>query len=121
MTIFSDWEAAKPHIEAALAYSKGTHTIDDVALMVGGGLLTLMVGKGCAMLTEIQSYPRLKVLNVFAAGGDLDGLLELENSLLDVAKKNGCARVTETGRKGWLKVLPGAQELGTALYRDVVA
>ena len=119
MSIFSDWEFAKPHIEAALAYSKGTHTLDDVAIMVGAGMLSLVVGRGCAMLTEVQNYPRIRVLNVFAAGGDLAGLLELENGLLNLAKEKGCQRVTETGRKGWLRTLPGAKELGTALYRDV--
>ena len=119
MSIFTDWEMAKPHVAAALEHSKGTHTIDDVALMVGGGMLRIVLGKDCAMLTEIQNYPRMKVLNVFVAGGDMNGLLELEHGLIGMAKEQGCSRVTETGRKGWGRVLPGAKELGTALYRDI--
>lgn len=118
-TIFQDWASAKPFIERALEYSKGTHTIDDVALLVGAGHFKVWIGKGCAMLTEVQLYPRMKILNVFAAGGDMKELLTLEESLIGAAKELGCERITEIGREGWLKVLPGAEKLGTALYRDI--
>lgn len=118
-SVFEDWAKARPHIERALEYAKGTHTIDDVAILLGAGHFRIWLGDKCAMLTEVQLFPRMKVLNVFAAGGDMEGLLALEQKVLESAKELGCSRITEIGRKGWLKVLPGANELGTALYRDV--
>lgn len=117
---FEQWERAKPHLERSLAYSGGTHTIDDVCLMVGAGALKLLLGENCAMAVEIHQFPRMKVLNVFTAGADdMKELLKLESQLIDMAKELGCSRITEIGRKGWLEVLPGAKALGTALYRDI--
>lgn len=119
MNAFDDWAKAKKYIEAALEHSKGTHTIDDVCLMVGAGVLKLWALEKSAMLTEFLNFPRMKVLNVFIAGGDLDELLKLEQDLMIYAKDNGCAQIREMGRKGWAKVLPGVHQLGTALYREV--
>lgn len=118
--VFDQWEKAKSYLEWGLKYSGGTHTIDDVCLMVGAGVLKLMLGENCAMAVEIQHFPRVKVLNVFTAGADdMKDLLDLEKKLIDLAKELGCGRITEIGRPGWQKVLPGAQALGTALYRDI--
>ena len=119
MSVFEDWAKAKEHLIRALEHAKGTHTIDDCALLVGCGHFKLWVGEECAMLTEFSTFPQMKVLNVFAAGGKLKGLLKLENDLIKFAKDNGCSRITEMGRKGWEKVLPGVEAVGTALHRDI--
>lgn len=119
MSMFEDWAKAKEHIVRALEHCKGTHTIDDVALLCGAGHFRIWVGDDCAMLTEFNFFPRMKVLNVFAAGGSLKGLLKLENDLIGYAKENGCSRITELGRKGWSKVLPGVEEVAVALHRDI--
>ncbi len=119
MSIFDDWAKAKPYIEAALEHCKGTHTIDDVALLVGAGHLKIWLGKNFAMLTEVNMFPRLKCLNVFAAGGELTELQAFEDDLLKLARDQGCSRITSTGREGWLRTLPGVQKMGLALYRDI--
>lgn len=119
MSLFDQWAKAKPFIESALEYGKGTHTIDDVTLMVGAGLFKLWLGKEFAALTEFQAFPRVKCLHVFAAGGDLTELRGMEDDLIKFAKDNRCKRITLTGRDGWLRALPGAEKMATAMYRDI--
>lgn len=118
-TIFEDWARGKAYIEAALEHAKGTHTIDDVALMLGAGHFRLWMGKQFAMLTEFQNFPRIKCLHVFAAGGDLSELQGMETDLLKFARDNGCGRITAAGRDGWLRALPGCKKMGLSMYRDL--
>ncbi len=119
MSVFDDWAKAKAYIEAAIEEAKGTHTIDDVALLVGAGHFRIWIGKNFAMLTEFNVFPRMKALHVFAAGGDLTELQSMEAELLKYAQDNGCSRITAAGRSGWLRALPGCQKMGLSMYRDI--
>lgn len=119
MSIFNDWAKAKDYIAAALEEAKGTHTIDDIALLVGAGHFKLWVGDKFAMLTELCASPRLKWVNVFAAGGDLIELQAMESDLLKYAREQNCSRITAFGRAGWERALPGCQKMGVSFYRDI--
>ena len=39
--------------------------------------------------------------------------------VIQFAKDNGCSRITEMGRDGWERVLPGAEKVAVALHRDI--
>lgn len=120
MNLFATWEKAKPFLEDAILETKGTHTMDDVCLMVGAGHFTLWLTEKSALLTEFVQFPRMKTLNCFAGGGDLKDLIELrEEKLIPFAKKNGCARITGAGRKGWTKTLPGFEFGGVYMHKDI--
>ena len=96
------WRLAQ-HIEAALEYSAGTHTLQDVAQGVEENRFQLWAGTQSAVITEIIVYPRLKNLHYFLAGGDLDELKLIRPHIEAWAKKVGCTRVTLAGRKGWAR------------------
>jgi hypothetical protein len=101
-----EWERCKAWIEAALPYCYGTHRIEDVEQQIAEGRLQFWPGEHCAVVTEIIDYPRLRALNFFLVGGDLDELLEkMEPAIVDWAKSIGCTRVAQTGRRGWGRVL----------------
>ena len=120
MNIFEAWQKARPILEPALEEAKGTHTIDDVCLMVGKGHFTLWVGEKSAMLTEFVTFPRMKALNVFIGGGDLSELRKMEDEQLGpFAKQQGCSRITGAGRKGWTKTLPGYTFAGIYMHKDL--
>jgi hypothetical protein len=102
----TEWERCKAWIAAALPYSYGTHTIEDVEQQIAAGRLQFWPGEKCAVVTEIVDYPRLRALNFFLVGGDLAELIEkMEPAIVDWAKALGCTRVAQTGRKGWGRVL----------------
>jgi hypothetical protein len=91
-------------IESALAYSGGTHEYKDIVDGVLSGHMQLWSGdSGCAV-TEITVYPSRKILHVFLAGGDMDQILDFEESAIKFAKMNGCDAMTLAGRKGWARV-----------------
>lgn len=98
----------KPLIERALKYSGGTHSFDDVKAGILSGYMQIWPAERGVAVTEIISYPRRKVLNVFLAAGEMDQLLDMIDAATDWGRSQGCNAMTMTGRKGWLKIL-GAQ------------
>jgi hypothetical protein len=62
-------EKCKEWIEAALEYSGGTHTIEDVEDAIRSGRMQLWPAERACAVTEIVVYPRKTVLHVFLGGG----------------------------------------------------
>jgi len=114
-----------PHrawIEAALPYCYCTHTIEDVERQIAEGRLQFWPGERCAVVTEIVDYPRLRALNFFLVGGDLNELIEqMEPAIVEWARRLGCTRIAQTGRKGWGRVLAplGYQTTLSVMIRDL--
>jgi hypothetical protein len=50
-------------------------------------------------------YPKKKVLHIFLAGGKLETLTDMHESVIWWAKAQGCSALTLSGRKGWVKAL----------------
>lgn len=93
----------QPHIEAALEYSQGTHTADDVLQQISTGELQLWPGQDSVVITQIITYPRKKVLHIFLAGGNQKELKEMDPYVVQWAKDQGCTALTFTGRLGWAR------------------
>lgn len=100
-----EWERVRPWIQAALEYAGGTHTIEDVLAAIEAERAFLLVGERSALVCEIETFPRMKVLHIWLAGGDLEELRSLNDQMDDMARTLGCSRVTISGRKGWERAL----------------
>lgn len=96
----------RPHILAAIARNHGTYDEDDILRGLLAGDYVLWAGEKSAVVTEISEQPRMKVLDLFIAGGDLDELIDMEKGLEDYARANGCKLMCGGGRAGWGRVLP---------------
>jgi len=103
MTDLTEFWRLRKHVEAALEYSAGTHTIDDVADLILRQKLQCWEGANSIIITEIVVYPQLKDLHFFLAGGDLDEISLMEPLIAAWGKSLGCTRVSLAGRKGWQK------------------
>ena len=103
MALFDELARCRGWIEAALRRSGGTHNFDDVARLVLTGQLQFWPLPNSVVLTEIQQFPRLRKLHTFAAGGNMDEILAHESVLEEFARANGCASMTCSGRRGWLR------------------
>ena len=109
--IFDQLTRCRAWIEAALAYSGGTHTFDDIAAGVLTGRFRIWERpNGCAV-TEFVVFPRKKVLNVFLAGGEMQAIKDLEAPAAEFARANGCHAMTISGRAGWKRALPHWQQV----------
>jgi hypothetical protein len=91
----------RAQLEAALVYSGGTHTADDVIEMCEAGRLQHWLGPSSVIVTEILHYPQHSVCNVFLAGGNLAEIEAMTPGIEEWARAQGCARMAFTGRKGW--------------------
>lgn len=90
------------HIEAALKYGDDSFTLEDVLEMVRNKQLQFWPGTASVILTEIQEYPRQRVLNVFLAGGNLAEIEAMAPGIEAWAREvEGCTSMLFTGREGW--------------------
>jgi len=92
-------------IESALAYSGGTHEYKDIVDGVLSGHMQLWTGESGCAVTEIMVYPKRKILHVFLAAGDMEQILDFEESAIEFGKMNGCDGMSIAGRPGWQKIL----------------
>jgi hypothetical protein len=60
--------------------------------------------RGC-IVSEIVVYPKVKQLNIFLGGGELDQIMDMHTDVITWAKAQGCSALTMTGRAGWKKPL----------------
>jgi len=96
-----EMQQAMPMILDAIPQLAGTHDFTDIIQLIMSGALTLWVSPGSFVLTEVVEYPRLKELNMFLAGGNLDELCEFDEPITEYAKAMGCARIEAHARKGF--------------------
>lgn len=104
---------------AALRYAHGTHTIEDVEAGLESGALGLLAGERSALVVEVVTYPRKRILNVFLAGGDMDDVKAWNDPLAKLAKGHDCSDITLAGRRGWVRALKdiGWSEVCTTVGR----
>ena len=101
----TELQRCKGWIESALEYGGGTHIYEDIVTAIIEGKMQLWPAENSCWVTEITVYPRKKVLHVFLAGGNLDEILGMHDSVVNWAIDQGCEGMTLTGRKGWGKAL----------------
>ncbi len=113
------WYRAQPMLVGAIKLLGGTHTEEDVVAMLLAGRAGLWLGQECAAITEITQWPQFKEVNVFIAGGKMEGLQALKLPLENHARHHGCKRVVIRGRKGWERIHPDYKFIGIIIGKDV--
>lgn len=100
-----DFDRLGEVLVAALNYggSPPTHTLDDLWQMICLGHLQFWPGRASAVVTELITYPQVKDLHFFLAGGKLEELREMYPSIIEWGRAQGCARATLAGRAGWMR------------------
>ena len=111
-----EWERVKGFLEPALG---DTHTLDDVYEEIVNHRAELWPLPNGALVTQVASYPRKRVLRVWLAGGDLDEFKRGVPFLDDIARELGCDGIEIEGRKGWERVLMDYTVKSVFLTKDV--
>ena len=97
------FERCRPWLVEALEGS--FFTIEDVARALADNRAQLWPGKNAVIVTEIQTYPNERVIQVWLAGGDMQEIMQMAAGLESWARLNGCSSVLVEGRQGWARVL----------------
>ncbi|MES2192190.1 MAG: hypothetical protein V4454_18885 [Pseudomonadota bacterium] len=113
MSYAEEWARCRPWIEKALRRCGGTHDIEDIERGLSLHLYQFWPGAHVAVVTEVNQYPKMAVLNCFLIGGDSNEALvelvtEIEPRIAHFARNAGCNRITGIGRQGFRKVFEGA-------------
>ncbi len=111
-------DRCRPWIEAALKHAGPFYTFDDVKAEVLAGDAILWPGKKSAVVTQFWDFPNSKAINFWLAGGDLDELTAMHDSISEWAKTQGCAHAIIAGRAGWSKAL-GYKPAWTAMTKEL--
>jgi hypothetical protein len=107
------WPAIEKHAEAACEYHPFMDALDLARIIMKGNARLFVAFEGekvqgfAAM--EVVQYPRRKVANVLAAGGDKGflsvAILEMLPILKQWGREQGADTFAISGRPGWLKAL----------------
>lgn len=117
----AELERCKPWIEAALERGGNTHEFEDIVHAVKAGTMQFWPAEDACAVTEIIVYPRKRAFHVFLAGGNMDTIVDMDESAVYYAKINGCTIMSVAGRKGWQKVLGerGYKPFLTSLAKEI--
>ncbi|HET7111724.1 MAG TPA: hypothetical protein VFI41_12705 [Gemmatimonadales bacterium] len=89
-------------LQAALGYTGGSHTLEDVRKELADGQLQLWPGPRSFILTRLGIHPSgQRVAHVFCMGGVPEELAVMRPVVEAWAKSQGCTRMTALGRRGW--------------------
>lgn len=116
------WIKCRPWIESALPYARGTYAIEDVEDGITSGRFVFWAGDKSAVITEILTYPRKKVLHYFLLGGDLEELQSfMEPRITAWGKLQGCSAVSGAGRPGLERVFAksGFKPAWRIIYKEI--
>src|ERR1700756_3591070 len=99
MTVIATWMRVRAFLLPALVRCGGTHNEDDIVAGIYSGKFILWVpdDQSAALVSEIVTYPRMKILNCFLGGGSLEGLMSLEQRVVEFARRAGCAKLQIIG------------------------
>lgn len=107
------------HIEAALAYSRDTHSLVQVVDAIKDGSAQFFPLENSVIVTEVVDYPKKSVCRIWLAGGNMDELVEAEKKIVPWAKSHGCSGMEIIGRKGWERQLKDYNAASTVLIKEI--
>lgn len=100
-------EEKRARLEKALLYGGATHTVEDVVQLIRDGKAQFWPRDGSGdgfIVTELHTFPRLKVVHFWLLAGVLRDVLALEAEIVEWALTEGCTVATACGRPGWGRV-----------------
>jgi len=89
----------------ALNHSGGSHTFQNIVDAVQQEVMQFWPMERSCLVTEDINYPNLKTLHIFLAGGDLQEIKSIDNTLEFLCQEIGADYISLSGRRGWIKAL----------------
>ena len=89
----------------ALEHSGGSHTFQNIVDSVQQEVMQFWPMEKSCLVTEVINYPNIKCLHIFLAGGDLQEIKSINNTLEFLCQEIGADYISLSGRRGWIKAL----------------
>lgn len=120
MTFEETFTRVWPWLDAAAKPYGRTTSRECVLLRLLDGRAQLWTDATAALVTSIERHDTgLADLYGWLAGGDMDGLLRIHERAEVWAREAGIDRLMISGRKGFIKTLPGYRVISTTIVKDL--
>jgi hypothetical protein len=107
-------------MEKALKLGGNLYTLDDIQAELMAGNIQGHVEGDTWAITQIQLFPRRKVVNIMFVIGSISNAAKLEEKISKWAKELGANMITATGRDGWwAHRTPGWKMMGILYSKDM--
>jgi hypothetical protein len=115
------WPKVHAWIQSALEYGQGDENATDVLISIAvGRYLLFHEPDKFAIVAQVQSFPRQKVITVlYLGGGDMDAIKQGIEEAKPWCKAQGITAFRVWGRKGWKRVLE-MTEKGYILQSEIL-
>jgi hypothetical protein len=81
----------------------GLYTLNDILTAIAEGKMQTFVENNSWAITQVNQYPRARVLQLVAYVGDLADVDGLHAKILSYADQANCGLLSTYGRMGWLR------------------
>lgn len=95
----------RQHLQPAIDAGGNTHTFEDVIIAVLRGDMQLWHAPDGSAVTQINEHPARRSIHWIWAGGNLDQVLDFQDSVRAFGRAHGCTEMTLAGRNGWQRAL----------------
>lgn len=116
--VWKEWDACRDMLLPSLRLC-GTHTEDDVLIALANGNMRLWRGEDCALVTRFVQEPRVKIIQFFIVGGNLESILNMKSQIELWAVAQGCGMAEGFGRDGWQRAASDYELGGVRMYKDL--
>lgn len=107
-------------LSRALKEGGDLHTLEDIATALTCGEMQSHVEGETWAITQVQVYPRKKVVYIWYIIGVQMDIGDLEDKITAWAKDIGARSITSIGRGGWWKLkTPGWKMAGIVYSKDI--
>jgi hypothetical protein len=104
----------------ALDMAGNVYTLTDIMGQIEKGTLQSHVENDTWAVTQVQNFPRKKVVDILYVVGYLDDSLRMEKKLEHWAGELGADMLTAAGREGWWNFrTPGWKQTGTMYAKEL--
>lgn len=93
-------------IEKALKGGGDCYSWEDVRHGLLMGRFQIFWNEHGVCICEVIAAPQKRYLHCFVVAGELPGVMDLQDQVIQHALTNSCEFMTTTGRIGWERVLP---------------
>jgi len=120
MTIVIKDAFMKKRMERALHVGGDLYDFTDLAAELQKGSMQGHVELDTWAITQVQDFPRKRVVDIFTVVGNMEGSLLLEKSITKWAKEINADMLTSVGRDGWWNFrTPGWKRVGTLYSKEL--
>lgn len=105
-------------LEASINDGLGMLTFDRLIEMVKEGSVGVFYSDIAIVVFETKNFNGKTFVNTILSGGELNGVMELQGNVEDMAKSIGAVGSMIIGRKGWGRVFDGYKDVATIYFKE---